>query len=106
MSEFQVVLVTCQDAAEAESIANTLVEEKLAACVNIAPSVKSIYRWKGKIERASEAMLFIKTRSDLFEQLSARIKQKHSYSCPEIISLPITQGFGPYLEWLKESTQL
>jgi periplasmic divalent cation tolerance protein len=105
MSEFISVHITASSPAEAEKIASKLVEEKLAACVNILPGAKSIYRWEGKIETAAEAVLIAKTRADLFEALNRRVKALHSYSCPCIVALPIIDGDQAYLGWLAAETK-
>src|SRR5947209_6287093 len=99
-----VVLSTCGSQAEAERIASALVEKRLAACVNVLPGVTSIYRWEGAIERATEWLLLIKTRRDLFDDLSAEIKRLHSYDVPEVVALPITNGANSYLQWIDEET--
>jgi len=99
-----VVFVTTQSAAEAASIARTLVEERLAACGSLIGGVRSIYRWDGKIEDTSEALLILKTRRALFDRLRDRVAELHTYDVPEIIAVPIEAGYGPYLEWLIAST--
>jgi periplasmic divalent cation tolerance protein len=99
-----VVFVTCGNAREAQRIARTLVEERLAACVNIhQAAVRSVYRWKGKVEQAREVLLAIKTSSRLFSRLERRVRVLHSYDTPEIIALPIAAGSRPYLAWVSES---
>jgi periplasmic divalent cation tolerance protein len=98
-----VVLVTCSSASEARRIARTVVEERLAACVNILPgSVTSIYRWKGKVESARERMLLIKTSRKRLKKLQATVEKLHSYDVPEFIALPIAGGSPSYLAWLEE----
>jgi periplasmic divalent cation tolerance protein len=101
----QVVLVTCTSRDEAVKIADTLVRERLAACVNIIPGLTSIFSWKGKIERAKETLMVIKTRRAVFEKLRRRIKSLHSYTVPEIIALEIRAGDRAYLKWLDEETR-
>jgi len=81
----------------------TLVNEKLAACVNIIDGLKSIYWWKGKVEVSGEALLIIKTRIDLFNELVDRMKELHSYTAPEIITVPIIMGYKGYMDWLNSS---
>ncbi len=99
-----VVLVTCANRREAGRIARALVEERLAACVNIqAGAVESVYRWKGKVERGREILLLIKTSRTVFSRLERRIKEIHSYQTPEIIALPIVAGSRGYLDWMDES---
>lgn len=99
-----VVLVTCRSAKEAERIAHSLVEVRLAACGNILRSpMRSIYRWQEKVESAGEFLLIIKTSRRKFPQLQAAIKRLHSYEVPEIIALPIVAGSNGYLAWLAES---
>ena len=99
-----VVLVTCANAREAGRIAQALVGERLAACVNIQKSpVLSVYRWQGKIERASEILLFAKTSVRLFPRLDRLVRELHSYQTPEIVALPIAAGSPAYLQWLDES---
>jgi periplasmic divalent cation tolerance protein len=97
---YVVVLVTSKDMAEAERIARSVVEKKLAACCNIVKDVRSVYQWEGKVEESSEAMLFIKTRRDVFAALEREIKSLHSYKVPEIIELSVLGGSEDYLKWL------
>jgi periplasmic divalent cation tolerance protein len=103
MLEQILVLCACGSEAEAGDIAEHLVSHHLAACVNISAPVRSVYRWQGKIESASEWLLTIKTARTRFADLSAAIQSLHSYELPEIIALPITAGFPPYLKWIDES---
>ena len=105
MSDFIVVLVTCGSEEEALKIAHSLVEERLAACVNVISPVRSIYRWEGKILDEKEWILFIKTQKERFEDLERKVKFLHSYSVPEIIGLPIVKGASSYLDWLVEMTK-
>jgi periplasmic divalent cation tolerance protein len=98
-----VVLTTTKDSAEAERIAKQLVDERLAACVNVLPKISSTYKWKGKVVHASEALLLIKTSKERLDRLIARVKELHSYEIPEILALPIERGSQEYLKWLEES---
>jgi periplasmic divalent cation tolerance protein len=99
-----VVLVTCSSIREANRIARALVESRLAACGNIFEGpVRSVYRWKGKVETAKEFLLLIKTSRRRFQQLQAEVQRLHSYDFPEIIALPISVGSRSYLAWLDES---
>lgn len=100
MTEYIVVLATVGSAGEGDKIARALVEERLAACVNRIKAIDSTYRWQGRVERAEEDLLIIKSRGDLFDRLKQRIEQLHSYSVPEIIALPIVAGSENYLRWL------
>jgi uncharacterized protein involved in tolerance to divalent cations len=101
-----VVLVTCGSAKEARRLAGALVRKRLAACVNVMVSpVKSVYRWKGKVETAAEALMLIKTTSGKFAALEKEIRRLHSYETPEIIALPIAAGSKAYLEWLRNSVK-
>ena len=99
-----VVFVTAPDEDGAIRIAKSLVEAKLAACVNIIKDIRSIYSWQGKIEDDSEVLMVVKTRSELFDSLSKKVKELHSYSVPEIIALPIIKGSEDYLKWIKDAT--
>ncbi len=104
MTDHMVVLVTCRTAKEAERIARALVEARLAACGNILQSpVRSVYRWKNKIESAKEFLLLIKTSRRRFARLQTAIKKLHSYEVPEIIALPVAAGSPAYLAWVTES---
>ena len=100
MTDKIVVLSTCESSDEATKIARHLVEKRVAACVNIVPGARSIYRWKGAIEEAGEFVLLIKTRRDLFPHLRAELEKIHSYEVPEAIALPIVDGSEAYLGWL------
>jgi periplasmic divalent cation tolerance protein len=99
-----VVFITAPGEEEAAAMARALVEERLAACVNIVRDVRSIYRWEGKIEDDREALMVVKTREDLFDALSGRVRELHGYSVPEVIALPILKGLKEYLQWLEEQT--
>lgn len=99
-----VVLVTCASRKEAERLARAVMGKKLAACVNIASApVKSVYRWKGKVETATEFPLVMKTTRRKFSELEKEIRRLHSYETPEIIALPILAGSVAYLRWIAES---
>ncbi len=98
------IYITAGDEDEARRIGRTLVEEKLAACVNILP-IKSIYRWEGNIEENGEVAMFVKTKAELADQVIDRVKELHSYEVPCIVSLPITKGNPDYLRWIEESTK-
>jgi periplasmic divalent cation tolerance protein len=105
MSDPIVVLVTCGSEDEALKIANILVGDRLAACVNLVAPIRSVYRWEGKIWDEKEWLLIIKTQKHRFEALERKVKSLHSYSVPEIISLPITEGSSAYLNWIRENTE-
>ena len=99
-----VVLVNAASAEQADSIAQTLVDERLAACANIVSPIRSVYRWKGEVETATEHLMIIKTRANLIVKVAARVKGLHSYEVPEVIALPIVAGARSYLDWVFEST--
>lgn len=106
MTDKRVVLVTCGSEEEASRIARALVSQRLAACVNILDSpVRSVYRWKGRVETAMEHLLVIKTRRARLRSLEAVVKGLHSYQTPEIIALPLAEGSRRYLAWLDESVR-
>jgi periplasmic divalent cation tolerance protein len=100
-----ITFATCKDRRQAVKIARALVCEKLAACVNIVPGIASIYAWKGKVEEAREVLLLIKSRGALSKRLAARVKELHSYSVPEVVTIPIASGNPDYLRWVRESTR-
>ena len=95
------ILSTADTMNLAQEIARAIVQEGKAACVNIVPGVRSIYRWEGKICDDSELLLLIKSTDDNFEQVRKRIRQLHSYDTPEVIALPIQSGDSDYLNWLR-----
>jgi periplasmic divalent cation tolerance protein len=89
---------------EAASIARALVEERLAACVNIVAAARSIYRWRDQIEDERECLLLIKTRASLYAKVERRVREMHSYEVPEVVALPFAAVSRPYLEWLLDAT--
>jgi periplasmic divalent cation tolerance protein len=101
-SELIVVLMTAANREEGNRIAESLVEKRLAACVQVLPEMQSVYRWQGEVARESEVMLLAKTTLDRFDELDRAVREIHSYETPEIIALPITAVSAPYLDWLQE----
>jgi periplasmic divalent cation tolerance protein len=106
MTDKIVVLVTCGSKKEARKIAQALVERRLAACVQeIGVPVRSMYRWKGRVESANEALLLIKTSRKRFSAVSTLVKKLHSYEVPEIIALNIADGSREYLDWITSNVR-
>jgi periplasmic divalent cation tolerance protein len=105
VSERLLVLTTVARAEDGERIAEALVARRLAACVNVLPGVRSVYRWKGAVEREDERLLLIKTRAERFSALREAIVSLHPYEVPEVVALPIEAGHAPYLEWLDASVR-
>jgi periplasmic divalent cation tolerance protein len=97
------MLTTTPTREEAQKIASLLIEEKLAACVQLMP-IESFYVWQGKTQNEAEILLLIKTRSALFESVTARIKEVHSYTVPEIVAMPFSAGFQGYFDWIGQVT--
>ncbi|XP_010266345.1 PREDICTED: protein CutA, chloroplastic isoform X1 [Nelumbo nucifera] len=100
-----VVYVTVPNREAGKKLAESIVKEKLAACVNIVPGIESIYEWQGQIHKDNEELLIIKTRESLLEALTEHVKANHEYEVPEVIALPIKGGSLQYLEWLKNNTR-
>jgi periplasmic divalent cation tolerance protein len=98
------VYIVAADMAEAERIAEALVAERLAACVNIVGGVRSVYRWRGTVERADEVALIAKTKHAAFDALAARVRALHSYDVPAIVAWPIVAGDAAYLAWIEAET--
>lgn len=104
MEQILIVMTNLPNAQAAEAIASTLVQARLAACVNILPAVQSVYRWQGKVERATEVTLLIKTTQQHYAALEAAIRAAHPYELPEVIALPVTTGLPSYLQWVITET--
>jgi periplasmic divalent cation tolerance protein len=100
-----IVLTNCPDADVADRIARTLVEQKLAACVNRLPAVDSVYRWQGAVERAMEVPLLIKTTRERLPEVQEAIRALHPYEVPEIVAIPVIAGLPAYLRWVVDETQ-
>ena len=101
IEEAIVVFITAGYAGEARTLAETLVEKRLAACVQMLPKIESVFRWQGKVERQGEFLLIAKTTGSQFEKLEREVRALHSYETPEIVALPVSAVSSPYLEWLK-----
>lgn len=99
------VYVTASSRDEAIKIARTVVEERLAACANVFQPMTSIYWWEGKIQEEGEISFILKTRDDLVEDLTRRVKALHSYTCPCVVALPVSQGNGAFLAWIENETR-
>jgi periplasmic divalent cation tolerance protein len=104
-TEAVVVFMTAPKREEAERLAEILVSRRLAACVQILPEITSFYHWQGKIERDSELLILAKTTIDKFAELEKTIRERHSYTVPEIVAVPAEAVSAPYLNWLKTETQ-
>jgi periplasmic divalent cation tolerance protein len=100
MSKHVVVLITTGSKEEADRIAEALVAEMMAACVNVIPGVTSVYRWQGEVQRAQEWLLVVKSQMELLSDVIRRVKALHSYDVPEIIALPLVGGSDAYLRWI------
>jgi len=103
--EMILTYITAKDREQARMIGRSLVEENLAACVNIIDGMQSIYRWEGSICEDNEAVLIAKTRSSLLQKLTERVKSLHTYSCPCILAIPVTGGNISYLDWIEQNTR-
>jgi len=103
-SDTIIVLCSCPDQENASRIASYLVENRLAACVNISAQVKSVYRWQGEIETADECMLFIKTSISSYDELEMAILSIHPYELPEVVAVPVERGLQNYLGWINQCT--
>ena len=103
LTDLRIALCTVPDETTAGQIANALVSEKLAACVNIVPSVVSVYRWKDAVEHGQELLLLIKTSASVWPLLETRILELHPYELPEIIAVPIHSGQTDYIQWIKNN---
>ncbi|MBI3096807.1 MAG: divalent-cation tolerance protein CutA [Planctomycetes bacterium] len=104
-SPFAVVLITAPKPAVARRLARTILDERLAACVNVVPGVRSLYRWEGKICEDAEVLCIVKTRHALLDRLIERVRGLHPYSVPEVIVLPLVAGSAPYLAWMAAATR-
>ncbi|GAB4257686.1 MAG: divalent-cation tolerance protein CutA [Methylomicrobium sp.] len=100
MSDHIIIFCTCPNPDTADSIARSLIDDHLAACVNILPNLKSVYRWQGVIETAEECLLLVKTRADHYPQLESAIKRAHPYELPEIVAVSLEHALPEYLEWI------
>lgn len=105
MTDKRIVLSTAGSADEAHKIAHHLVEQRLAACVNIVPRIESIYRWQGKVESSEEWLLLIKTTAEKYAAVRDAIRQLHSYQVPECVAITIEDGSADYLEWIGNSVK-
>lgn len=104
MSDALIVFVTAPNRDDAARIADSIVSERLAACVNIVAGVESIYWWEGSIERDQESLLIIKTTTERYADLERRVKELHTYTTPEVIAIRIERGAAEYLKWVQDST--
>ena len=104
-TSFQLILCTCPDNQVAEQLATSLVEQRLAACINIVPGLTSIYRWQGKLEKGTEVLLLIKTTRECYTAVETAIRQQHPYELPEIIAVTLDEGSPDYLRWITTSLE-
>ena len=105
MSDEKLVISTAGSREEASRIASAIVEDRLAACVNIAGPIESVYRWQGKVERSHEFLMLVKTTSHQSEAVAKRIRELHSYELPEVIEVSVDGGSGEYLKWIADSVR-
>ena len=105
MTDALLVFTTLPSADKAAELGRVLVEERLAACANLIPAVRSIYRWQGKLQDENEVLVLLKTRAEHLERLKLRILELHPYEVPEVLAVPVEAGYQPYLEWLAGETK-
>jgi periplasmic divalent cation tolerance protein len=105
VTDAMLVLTTLPSAEAAAELAKAVVEEKLAACANLLPAVRSIYRWQGRVQDESEVLVLFKTRQEHFERLKSRVLELHPYEIPEVLAVPVEQGYQAYLDWLAQETR-
>ncbi len=98
-----IILITAANKKEAAKIAHALLNNRVAACVNIVDGLESLFWWQGKVDKAGEALLIVTSRKEKFQKIVKLVKSVHSYEVPEIIAIPIVSGFKPYLKWIDES---
>src|SRR3954469_18328809 len=104
MTDAMIVLTTLHDAEVAATLAKTVVEERLAACANLFPALRSIYKWQSKIEDQNEVLVLFKTRQEHYARLQSRVLEWHPYEVPELLAVPVEQAYQPYLDWLARET--
>jgi periplasmic divalent cation tolerance protein len=104
MTDGLLVITTLPDAETAAELAKNVVGERLAACANLIPALRSIYKWQGKIQDENEVLILFKTRQAHYENLKARILELHPYEVPEVLAIPVEQGYAAYLDWLANET--
>jgi len=105
MTDALLVFTTLPSADKAAELAKALVEERLAACANLLPAIRSIYRWQGKLQDENEVVVLLKTRAEHLERLKLRILELHPYEVPEVLAVPVEAGYQPYLDWLAGETK-
>jgi len=105
VSRTLIVLTTCGSASDAEALAQALVEQRLAACVNVLPGIASIYRWDNRVQRDRESLLVIKTTTERFEAVERTIQVRSTYDLPEVLAIAAERGSAAYLEWLGDAVQ-
>ncbi|HEX9575999.1 MAG TPA: divalent-cation tolerance protein CutA [Myxococcales bacterium] len=105
MTDALLVFTTLPSADKAAELAKALVEERLAACANLLPAIRSIYRWQGKLQDENEVLVLLKTRAEHLERLKLRILELHPYEVPEVLAVPVEAGYQPYLDWLAGETK-
>jgi len=102
-NDFAAIFVTCSSRKEAETIVDSLLRKRLAACANVIGGVKSRFWWKGRIDRASEVLVILKTRRANFSRVEREVRRLHSYEVPEVVMLPVSAGSAPYLGWIRDT---
>ena len=105
MTDALLVFTTLPSADKAAELAKALIEERLAACANLLPAIRSIYRWQGKLQDENEVLVLLKTRAEHLERLKLRILELHPYEVPEVLAVPVEAGYQPYLDWLAGETK-
>lgn len=101
-----VILMTAPDAAAGAQIARALLEERLIACANVVPAIRSLYRWEGRVEDSEESLVVMKSTAGVVDAIAARVRQLHPYDVPEVVATEVVAGLEPYLDWVREETDV